>query len=84
MVKHPFLIDGQKRALEGGQFRVDEIRRQVRQAVEAQYAEGLDNAGLLRRMVLRVKMSREIRRRVRAEIEKFAPRDGMYFSHGNR
>lgn len=72
MSRHGFVEDGRQRAVKG-------IWEDARQAVEAEYADQLKQAGWLRRACLRLRMCREIRRRVKSEIEDKAPRDGRYF-----
>ena len=82
MAEQPIVADGRRRAIKG--IAIEAVRTRVRRAVEARYAGQLKNSGLLQRMVLRLRMSWLIRRRVRAKIERFAPRDGLYLSGGAR
>ena len=77
MPRSRFVENGRQRAIEG-------IRAEVRQAVEAKYAEPLEQAGPLRRIYLRWQMAREITRRARSQIERMAPRDGLYFHDKGR
>lgn len=72
MAGHHFLQDGRERAIKG-------IREEVRRAVEAEYASRLVDAGPWQQAYLKLRMSREISKRVQAEIERLAPHDGMYF-----
>ena len=76
-----FVADGRERAVEACKCR---IRRKIEQAVEAKYAASFEGAGLLRRTLLRFRMSREISKQVKAEIEKIAPRNGLYLANQDR
>lgn len=66
------LVDGRERALRDPELRA-ELERAVAE-IEARYAPLLERAGLLRRLVLRWRMRREVQR----ELELRAPRDALY------
>lgn len=61
------VVDGQRRAAEAN---LDTIKTTVR----AKYAQELADAGLLRRLYLRVRIWQEIRRK----LQKVAPQEGLY------
>ena len=61
------LADGRRRVL-------DATRGRVEQDVRRRYARALSEAGWLQRIVLRYKIRAEIRK----ELEKTAPRGGLY------
>jgi hypothetical protein len=70
-----FVADGHERAVDGvSQTFLPEIRM----AVEAKYASELAQARPLRRLWIRLRINREIKRRVKEEIENKAPPDAMY------
>jgi len=80
MSRTAFLSNGHERAIEG-------IREHIRQRVEARFAEQLRNSGPLRRLILRVKMSRLIGRRYRAamkHIDRCVPPDALYIARRRR
>lgn len=74
----PFVSDGRARALRSSQERIAALRRRVVREVLAEHSERLRVSGPLKRMWLRMRMRREIRRSVAAEIERIAPEDGLY------
>ncbi len=73
-----FLEDGRRRAFDGAAPKMDELQRRITAEVEARYAEELAKAGLFARFRLRRRMAREIQARLRDEIERFAPENGLY------
>ena len=62
-----FVADGRERIARG---EIERIRREVR----ARYADQMAAAGFFRRLWLRVRIRREIER----QLNKIAPRDGLY------
>lgn len=62
-----FVVDGRKRVIAGS-------LREIRSRVRAKYAEEMAAASLLRRWLLRLKIRREIGK----ELDRIAPRDGLY------
>ena len=73
MADERFVVDGHERLTESSEFRA--ARASVVAAVRARYAEDLAGAGLLRRLVLHLRMRREIAQ----ELDKLAPPDALYF-----
>jgi hypothetical protein len=73
-----FLIDGRSRALVGAAKKIESLRLSILEAVNAEYAQQLAKAGPLRRLWLRSAIVREVNTRLAAEIETFAPSDGLY------
>jgi hypothetical protein len=73
-----FLADGRERALDGAASKIDELQRHITAEVEAQYAEKLAKAAFFERFWLRRRIAREIQARLRDEIEKSAPENGLY------
>ncbi len=70
-----FLADGHKRsAREVGRVCLPRIRTEV----EAEFTNALASSGPLYRCWLRLRMQREIRRRLTSEIHRHAPPDAMY------
>jgi hypothetical protein len=65
-----FVADGRRRVVAG------ELPR-IRREVEARYAPRLAEAGFLQRLRLRITIHREIQR----ELERIAPKDGLYAKH---
>ena len=61
------VASGHKRVVRG------EIKR-IRREVHEQYAAALAEAGFFRRLMLRIR----IRKEVQARLNKIAPRDGLY------
>lgn len=68
-----FVADGHERLTKSSEFRA--TREAVIASVQARYAEQLAGAGILRRLVLRLRMRREITH----ELAKLAPPDALYF-----
>jgi hypothetical protein len=68
-----FVLDGYERLTQSSEFRA--ARAAVIAAVRDRYAEHLAGAGILRRLVLHLRMRREIAR----ELAKLAPPDALYF-----
>jgi len=70
-----FILDGRSRALRGGQ-----LKERICAEVMSQYADELARAGFVRRIILRYKISREIKK----ELEKIAPSDALYCSTASK
>jgi len=68
-----FVADGHERLTKSSEFRV--ARSAVIASVQARYADQLAAAGILRRLVLRLRMRREVAQ----ELAKLAPPDALYF-----
>lgn len=68
-----FVADGYERLTKSPEFRA--ARAEVIASVEARYAEHLAGAGVLRGLMLRLRMRREIAQ----ELSKIAPPDALYF-----
>ena len=68
-----FVADGHERLAESSEFRM--ARAAVITSVQARYAEQLAGAGIFRRLVLRLRLRREIAQ----ELSKLAPPDALYF-----
>lgn len=66
------IAEGYKQLTESKEFRA--IRDEVIAAARARYAEPLASAGFFRRLVLHLRMRREINR----ELDRLAPRDALY------
>jgi len=67
-----FIADGRKRLMASKEYRA--ARAEVIAAVRARYAESLASAGVFRRLVLRLRMEREIAR----EVAELAPPEALY------
>lgn len=67
------VADGHKRLTESSEFRA--AREAVIAAARVRYAEPLAKSGILRRLVLHLRMRREIAQ----ELDKLAPPDALYF-----
>jgi hypothetical protein len=72
MSKERFMADGRERLESSEGYRA--ARAEIIATVRARYAESLAGAGILRRLVLRLRMEREIAR----ELAKIAPPDALY------
>ena len=78
MTNSRIVSDGPERALKGANEQVATLNRQIQLAVESEYASQVANAGRLRRAYLRLRIRREVKRRIAAELEKIAPAGGLY------
>ena len=67
-----FIADGRERLMKSKEYQA--AQAEVVAAVQARYAESLASAGVFRRLVLRLRMEREIAR----EVAKLAPRGALY------
>jgi hypothetical protein len=67
-----FIADGRKRLMASKEYRA--AHAEVIAAVRARYAESLASAGVFRRLVLRLRMEREIAR----EVAELAPPGALY------
>ena len=67
-----FMADGRERLMKSKGYRT--ARAEVIAAVRARYSEDLTSAGVFRRLVLRLRMEREMAR----EVAKLAPRGALY------
>lgn len=67
-----FIADGRERLMKSDRYR--QARAEVIATVRARYAESLASAGVFRRLVLRLRMEREIAR----EVARLAPRGALY------
>jgi hypothetical protein len=72
MPKERFIADGRERLMKSEGYRA--ARAEVIAAVRARYAESLASAGVFRRLVLRLRMEREMAR----EVAKLAPPGALY------
>jgi hypothetical protein len=72
MSNERFIEDGREWLEESDGYRA--ARAEVSAAVRARYAEALASAGVLRRLVLRLRMEREIAR----EVAKLAPPEALF------
>ena len=68
-----FVADGHERLTKSSEFRA--ARSAVITSVQARYADQLAAAGILRRLMLRLRIRREIAQ----ELAKLAPPDALYF-----
>lgn len=78
------VADGRERALAGAAQKLAERRARVTAEIEDKYASRLERAGIIRRCWLRLRMDREIQRRMRREEEKIAPRHALYGTASHR
>ena len=76
MAEDRFMADGRERLEQSEGYRA--ARAEITAAVRARYAESLARAGILRRLVLRLRMRQEIAR----ELAEIAPPDALYL-HGD-
>lgn len=79
-----FVADGHKRAIEGLEPKLEAIRLDIKQEIEAKYASQLANAGSFKRWILYLRMKREIEQRISQvvpEIKAKAPPDALYFKN---
>ena len=74
-----FIEGGLGRAMKGAKQQITDLTEQIKAAVEFEYHSRLAEAGVMKRIYLRQQMKREIRRRVEQEVERIAPRNGLYF-----
>ncbi len=72
MTDERFTADGYDELKKSKEYRA--ARDEVIASVRARYAEPLASAGILRRLVLRLRMQREIAQ----ELDKLAPPDAIY------
>ena len=72
MPEERFLADGRERLMKSEGYRT--ACAEVIAAVRARYSEDLASAGVFRRLVLRLRMEREMAR----EVDKLAPRGALY------
>jgi hypothetical protein len=72
MPKERFMADGRERLMESKGYRT--ARAEVIATVRARYSEDLASAGVFRRLVLRLRMEREIAR----EVARLAPPEALY------
>lgn len=72
MSKERFIVDGREQLMKSKEYQA--ARADVIAAVRARYAEPLASAGILRGLVLRLRMKREIAR----ELDQLAPPDALY------
>ena len=72
MPEERFMADGRERLMQSEGYRT--ARAEVIAAVQARYSEDLASAGVFRRLVLRLRMEREMVR----EVAKLAPREALY------
>ena len=75
-----FVADGQRRAMIGSKQHIAERDAAVKAHVIEKFAEQLNQAGMIRRIWLRILMGHEIRKEMRRERDKIAPYDGLYLS----
>lgn len=68
-----FVADGYERLTKSSEFQATRV--EVIAAVRARYAEDLAGAGILRSLVLHLRMRREVAQ----ELAKLAPPDALYF-----
>ncbi len=54
------------------------LRKEIRSAVRAEFADRLSKAGLMRRILLRLQMWLMVKNRVRVEAQNRAPKGGQY------
>ena len=54
----------------------------LREEVEARYANELAEAGWFRRLLIRSRIRAVVRRELNKELERVAPKDGMYAKRG--
>lgn len=74
----PFVADGRTRALRGSREHIAALKQRVAKEVLAEHAERLHSPGAVKRLWLHLRMRRAIRRIVADEIERIAPRNGLY------
>jgi hypothetical protein len=67
-----FIADGRERLMKSDGYRT--ARAEAIAAVRARYAEALASAGVFRRLVLRLRMEREVAQ----EVAKLAPPGALY------
>lgn len=75
MADNRFMADGRERLEQSEGYRA--ARAEIIAAVRARYAESLARAGILRGLVLHLRMKREVAR----ELAEIAPPDALYL-HG--
>jgi hypothetical protein len=75
-----FVADGQRRAMVGSKQYLAERHAAVKAQVSEKFAEQFNQAGMIRRIWLRIRMGQEIRKGMRRELDKIAPHDGLYLS----
>ena len=78
MTDSGIVADGRDRALAGAHEQMTRLSLEIKAAVESEFAGRLAAAGVVRRAYLRLRMRREVQRRIAREIEKKAPRGGLY------
>ncbi len=79
MPNHRFICDGRSRALQGASKTLADLKPRVQQRIEAEFSERLLRAGWIERLRLRIVMAWRIRQEFNREVEKLAPRGGLYF-----
>jgi hypothetical protein len=75
-----FVADGQRRAMFGSKQYLAERHVAIKAQVSEKFAEQFNQAGMIRRIWLRILMGHEIRKEMRRELDKIAPHDGLYLS----
>jgi len=75
-----FVADGQRRAMVGSKQYLAERHASVKVHVSEKFAEQFNQAGMIRRIWLRILMGHEIHKEMRRERDKIAPHDGLYLS----
>lgn len=74
----PIVADGRQRALAGASEQLASRRAAVEAATGLKYAARMQQAGIIGRLWLRLRMRWEVRRQMSREIEKIAPSGGLY------
>ena len=74
---HDLIANGRKRAFESEEYK--KAYEEIRAKVAAKYQDRYAQAGFLKRLLIRMRMEREIQQ----ELEKIAPRDAMYLKAGS-
>jgi len=72
MPEERFIVDGQEQIEKSEGYRA--ARAEIIASVRSRYAESLASAGIFRRLLLRLRMQREINR----EVAKLAPPNALY------
>jgi hypothetical protein len=75
-----FVANGRARVLAGSREFLRTRRVEIAERFRASYAEQMANAGVVRRIWLRVRISMEIRAEMAREKKRAAPRDALYMS----
>ena len=70
--------DGRWRAIQGNRKIVEDKALEIRAELKKEFADQLEQAGFLRRLLIRLRMRLELRLRRHELKESVAPRDGLY------